>query len=76
MAKFRNWVSAAFVAALILLGPLIAFVAVVAAEISADVLTEAGTTAIWLVVAGSIASVLLRKFAAQSHGSRLSSEGA
>ena len=76
MSNVRNWTSAAVVAGLVLLAPIIAFVAVVMAEMLGDLAARAGATAIWPAVGGAIAWVLLRKFGGQPHTSRLSSEGA
>ena len=76
MSNVQNWASTAVVASLILLAPIIAFVVVVTAEILGDLMARAGATAIWPVVAGAMAWVLLRKFGGQPHTSRLRSEGA
>jgi hypothetical protein len=76
MSNVRNWASAAAVAGLILLAPIIAFVVVVAVEMLGDLMARAGAAAIWPVVAGAMAWVLLRKFAGQPDTSRLGSEGA
>jgi hypothetical protein len=67
MGNVRSWASGVLVAALILLGPIIAFVMVVAAEILTDLVTKAGATAIWPVVAAAMAWVLLRKVQGQPH---------
>jgi hypothetical protein len=76
MNNVRNWASAAVVAGLILLAPIIAFVVVVMAEMLGDLMARAGPTAIWPAVAGAMAWVLLRKFGGQPQTSRLRSEGA
>ena len=76
MSNVRNWASAAAVGGLILLAPIIAFVAVVTAEMLGDVTSRAGPTAIWPAVAGAMTCVLLRKFGGQPQTSRLRSEGA
>jgi hypothetical protein len=76
MSNVRNWASAAVVGGLILLAPIIAFVAVVTVEMLGDLMARAGATAIWPVVAGAMAWVLFRKFGGQLHTSRLRSEGA
>ena len=76
MSNLRNWASGALVAALILLGPIIAFVVVVAAEMLTDLVTKVGATVIWPAVAGAMAWVLLRKFGGQPHKSQFRSEGA
>ena len=62
MSNVRNWASAAVVAGLILLAPIIAFALVVTVEMLADLMARAGANAIWPVVAGGMAWVLLRKF--------------
>jgi hypothetical protein len=76
MSNVRNWASAAVVAGLILLAPIIAFVVVVTAEMLGDVLARAGATAIWPVLTVGMAWVLLRKFGGQPDTFRLRSEGA
>jgi hypothetical protein len=76
MTNVRNWASGMLLAVLILLAPIIAFAVVVMAEMLGDLAARAGATAIWPVVAGAMAWVLLRKFGAQPHASRLRSEGA
>jgi hypothetical protein len=76
MSNVRNWASAAVVAGLVLLAPIIAFVVVIAVEMLGDLMARAGAPAIWPVVAGAMAWVLLRKFGGQPHASRLGSEGA
>jgi hypothetical protein len=76
MTNVRNWASAAVVASLVLLAPIIAFVAVITVEMLGDVMVRAGANAIWPVVAGGMAWVLLRKFGGQPDTSRLRSEGA
>jgi hypothetical protein len=76
MSNFRDWASAAVIAALILLAPIIAFAVVVAAEMLGDLAARAGPNAIWPAVAGAMAWVLLRKFGGQPHTARLGSEGA
>jgi hypothetical protein len=76
MSNVGNWTSAAVVAALILLAPIIAFAVVVAAEMLGDLMARAGPTVIWPAVAGAMAWVLFRKFGGQTQTSRLGSEGA
>jgi hypothetical protein len=76
MSNVRNWASTAVVASLILLAPIIAFVAVITVEMLGDVMVRAGANAIWPVVAGGMAWALLRKFGGQPDTSRLRSEGA
>jgi hypothetical protein len=62
MSDIRNWASVVVVAGLILLAPIIAFVALVTIEMLGDLMARAGTTAIWPAVAGAMAWVLLRRF--------------
>ena len=76
MTNIRNWTSAAVVAALILLAPVIAFAVVVVAEMLGDLMARAGPTVIWPALAGAMGWVLLRKFGGQPQASRLRSEGA
>jgi hypothetical protein len=76
MNNVRNWASAAVVAGLILLAPIIAFVVVVTGEMLGDLVARAGAPAIWPVVAGAMAWVVLRKIRGQPHTSQLRSEGA
>jgi hypothetical protein len=76
MNNIRNWASAAVVAGLILLAPIIAFVVVVTVEMLGDLMARAGATIIWPAVAGAMAWVLLRKFGGQPDTSGLTSEGA
>jgi hypothetical protein len=76
MNNIRNWASAAVVASLILLAPIIAFVVVVTVEMLGDLMARAGATIIWPAVAGAMAWVLLRKFGGQPDTSGLTSEGA
>ena len=76
MRNLRYWASGVLVAALILLGPIIAFGVIVAAEMLTDVVTRASATVIWPVVAGAVGWVLLRKYAGQPHRPQLKSEGA
>jgi hypothetical protein len=76
MSNIRNWVSGVLVAALILLGPVIAFVMIVTAEMVTDLVTRLGATAIWPLAAFAVGWVLLRKFGGQTKTSQLRSEGA
>jgi len=63
-------------AAVILLGPVIAFVIFLTVEMLTDLVTKVGATAIWPVAAGAMGWVLLRKYGGQPHTSQLTSEGA
>jgi positive regulator of sigma E activity len=76
MSDVRNWASTVVIAGLILLAPILGLFAVATLEMLGDLVAHAGAAAIWPVVAGAMAWVLLRKFAGQSHTSRLRSEGA
>jgi uncharacterized membrane protein len=76
MGNVRNWAPAVLVAAVILLGPVIAFVIFLTVEMLTDLVTKVGATAVWPVVAGAMGWVLLRKFGGQAHTSQLRSEGA
>jgi hypothetical protein len=76
MSNVGNWTSAAVVGALILLAPIIAFAVVVMGEMLGDLAARAGAPAIWPVVAGAMAWVLLRKFGGQTQTSILGSEEA
>jgi hypothetical protein len=76
MSNVGNWTSAAVVAALILLAPVIAFAVVVMTEMLGDLMARAGPSVIWPALAGAMGWVLLRKFGGQPQTSRLGSEGA
>jgi hypothetical protein len=76
MSNVRNWASGLVIAALILFGPIIAFVMVITVEMLTDLVMEVGATAIWPVAAAAMGWVLLRKYAGQLHTSQLRSEGA
>ena len=67
MDNVRNWASAVLVAGLVLLAPIVAFVVVITVEMLGDLVARAGAPAIWPVVAGAMAWVLLRKFGGQLH---------
>ena len=58
----RNYAVGSAIAALILLGPVAAFLMVIAAEMLIDLLIAGGTSAVCAVAAGSIGLVLSRKF--------------
>lgn len=74
MSNFRNWALGSAVILLILIGPIIALLVIIAAEMLSDVLTNKGMTAISMAIAGAIGWVLLRKYRPQSEESRLESE--
>ena len=58
----RNYAIGSAIAALILLGPVVAFLMVIAAEMLIDLLMVGGTSVVCAVAAGAIALVLSRKF--------------
>jgi hypothetical protein len=61
MRSVRNWAVGSAIVGLILLGPFVAFLVVIAAEILIDVLIEAGVPVVLcLVTAGVLGWVLLR----------------
>jgi hypothetical protein len=69
VSNIRNWASGVLVAALILLGPVIAFVMIVTAEMVIDLVTRLGAT--WPLAAVAVGWVLLRKFGGQTKASQL-----
>ena len=58
----RNYAVGSAITALILLGPVLTFLIVIAAEMLTDLLMVGGTSAVCAVAAGSIGLVLSRKF--------------
>ena len=76
MSNLRYGTSGVLVAALILIGPIIAVGVIISAEMLIDVVTGAGATVILLVAAGAVGWVLFRKYAGQPHRPQLKSEGA
>jgi len=66
MSNVQNWATGAVTGTLILLAPIIACVMIVTMELLIDVITQVGSTIIWLAVAGAMAWVLLRKFGVSS----------
>jgi hypothetical protein len=58
----RNYAVGSVITALILLGPVVTFLMVIAAQILIHLLTVGGTSAVCAVAAGSIGLVLSRKF--------------
>jgi hypothetical protein len=76
MSNIRNWTCGVLVAALILLGPVIAFAIIVTAEMVTDLVVRLGATAIWPVAAVAVGWAVLRKFGGQFKTSQLRSEGA
>jgi len=75
MSNFRNWAFGATIMALILLGPIIAFLILIGAEMLADVLTLAGAPAVGAMAAGVIGWVLVLKYRPQARGLPLGAEG-
>jgi hypothetical protein len=74
MGNLPNWAVGSSTIVLILLGPIIAFFVVIAAEMLTDVLTKEGTTAVCIVAAGAIGWRLFRPYRAQPDRSKLGSE--
>ena len=58
----RNYAVGSAITALILLGPVVTFLMVIAAEMLTDLLMVGGTSAVCAVAAGGIGLVLSRKF--------------
>jgi hypothetical protein len=58
----RNYAVGSAITALILLGPVVTFLIVIAAEMLTDLLMVGGTSAVCAIAAGSIGLVLSRKF--------------
>jgi hypothetical protein len=58
----RNYAVGSVMTALILLGPVVAFLVVITAEMLTDLLMVGGASAVCAVAAGSIGLVLSRKF--------------
>ena len=58
----RNYAVGSVISTLILLGPVVTFLVVIAAEMLTDLLMVGGTSAVCAVAAGSIGLVLSRKF--------------
>ena len=76
MSNLRNWALGSAVMALILLGPIIAFLVVIGAQMLRDVVTTPGVTAVCVVTAGAIGWGLLRPSRPQSNRYQLASEEA
>jgi hypothetical protein len=74
MGNLSNWAVGSSIIVLILLGPIIAFFVVIAAEMLTDVLTKEGMTAVCIVAAGAIGWRLFRPYRAQPDRSKLRSE--
>ena len=58
----RNYAVGSAITALILFGPVLAFLVVIAAEMLTDLLMVGGTSAVFAVAAGSIGLILSRRF--------------
>jgi hypothetical protein len=76
MSSLRNWGFGSAVTALILLGPIIAFLVVIGAEMLCDVVATRGVKAVSVVSAAAIGWGLLRPFRPQSNRHQLGSEEA
>jgi hypothetical protein len=61
MRSVRNWGVESGIAALILLGPIVAFLMVIAAEVLIDGLMEAGVTGMSAIAIGAIGWVQFRR---------------
>jgi hypothetical protein len=61
MRSVRNWGVGSGIAALILLGPIVAFLMVIAAEVLIDGLMEAGVTGMSAIAIGAIGWVQFRR---------------
>jgi hypothetical protein len=70
-----NWAAGFTMAALILIGPVLALLAVVAGEMLIDVLTMAGAPAIGAMAAGVVGWILVLKYRPQPQGSPVGAEG-
>jgi hypothetical protein len=62
VTPIRNYAVGSMITALILLGPVVTFLMVIAAQILIDLLMVGGISAVCAVVAGSIGLVMSRKF--------------
>jgi hypothetical protein len=76
MSNVRNWAVGSAITALILLGPILAFFVIIAAEMLTDMLTKEGVTTLYIFAAGAIVWGLIRKYGPQPGGSQLGSEEA
>ena len=76
MSNVRNWVFGLGVAVLILCGPTIALLVLMASEMVTDLLLKAGATPVYIFAAGAVGWVLFLKFGPQSPAPQLRSEGA
>jgi hypothetical protein len=76
MSNLPNWAIGSAVMALVLLGPIIAFFVVIAAEMLTDALTKEGVTAACIVAAGAVGWGLFRSYRPQPDRSQLGSEEA
>jgi hypothetical protein len=71
----RKWAARLLMATLILQGPVLALLAVVAAEMLADVLMRAGAPAVAAMAAGVIGWVLVLRYRPQAQGLPVGAEG-
>jgi len=76
MSNVRNWAFGLGVAVLILCGPTIALLVLMASEMVTDLLMKAGAAPVSIFAAGAVGWVLLRKYGGPPHTSQLRSEGA
>jgi O-antigen/teichoic acid export membrane protein len=76
MSNLPNWAVGSSIIVLILLGPIIAFFVVIAAEMLTDVLTKEGMSAVCIVAAGAIGWSVFRSYRPQPDRSQLGSEEA
>jgi positive regulator of sigma E activity len=74
MSNLPNWAVGSAVMALVLLGPIIAFFVVIAAEMLTDALTKEGVTAVCIVAAGAVGWSVFRSYRPQPDRSQLGSE--
>jgi predicted membrane protein len=76
MSSVRNWALGVIIAALILLGPVIAIATLITAEMLTDLAMKTGATAVWPAAAGALCWLLFRKFGRRPNAPQLGSEGA
>jgi hypothetical protein len=62
MSNLPNWAIGSAVMALVLLGPIIAFFVVIAAEMLTDALTKEGVTVVCIVAAGAVGWSVFRSY--------------
>jgi hypothetical protein len=74
-SSVRKWTAGLLLAALILLGPVLALLVIVAAEMLVDVLTLAGPPAVAAMAAGVMGWALVLKYRPQARGLLVGAEG-